>query len=316
FARQRELIRYAMRPEECPLVDPEFLGPPPADPPPGGPPPPSEPGGETVAGLPDVVAEMDGDVITRDEFLARAVEWWGRETLEEMVLRRILVKASRRWAVVLSDKDLDDRTEVEIRAREAEIKSKYGVSLEEYLKSFSKTPDQFRAEVRGNESFQRQVLIESMLAYAWLTEPRVEIAHIVVRDRDKAEDLRRKLKEGADFATIAAAESDDEFSAAKGGKLPAFISGMSMREPAFEDAAFALQNPGDLSQVVKTDRGWHILRLTERRPAKPQTYEALRPEIRKLRMDRNSLDVFMRRLRADYAKGLRYHAPALEPKLR
>jgi foldase protein PrsA len=286
---------------------------PPAGPPPvvsrdgGGEPPPP------IAGLPEVVAEIDGEKITRDEFLKSAVDWWGRETLEEILLRRILDKAQRRWEVSVAEKDLDERVEIEIRVREAEYKSRYGVSLEQYLKQFGKTVEQFRREVRDNEAFRRQVLLEFMIGYAYLTEPKVEVAHLVVGDEAKARDLLKKAREGADFGKLAEQESDDGRSAGQGGRLPGFIKGMSGLGEAFEDAAFALQKAGDLSPVVTTSHGWHVLKLIKKEPARPQTFDAVRAQVKKTRMERAVLDLFVRRLRTDYAKGLKYFVPALEP---
>ncbi|HUB81247.1 MAG TPA: peptidylprolyl isomerase [Bryobacteraceae bacterium] len=72
----------------------------------------------------------------------------------------------------------------------------------------------------------------------------------------KAQDIRKQIQDGADFATIAKAESDDAGSGANGGELPPFRHGQMV--PTFEKAAFALK-PGELSEPVKSQFGYHII---------------------------------------------------------
>jgi len=89
----------------------------------------------------------------------------------------------------------------------------------------------------------------------------------------KAQELRAKIAGGADFATIAKQESDDAGSGANGGDMPAFRHGQMV--PSFEAAAFALK-PGELSQPVKSQFGYHII-LVESHEARP--FAEVRPEI-------------------------------------
>jgi len=72
----------------------------------------------------------------------------------------------------------------------------------------------------------------------------------------KATDLRKKLVEGGDFATIAMAESDDPRTATKGGDLGTIRKGMNV--PSFDQAAFAMK-AGDLSEPVKSNLGYHLI---------------------------------------------------------
>jgi peptidyl-prolyl cis-trans isomerase C len=92
----------------------------------------------------------------------------------------------------------------------------------------------------------------------------------------KALEVRQKLVQGADFAELALAESDDSGSKSKGGDLGFVKRGQSV--PSFEDAAFALP-VGELSQPVKTIYGYHLIKVTEIKPTR--TYEELRPEFEK-----------------------------------
>jgi hypothetical protein len=91
----------------------------------------------------------------------------------------------------------------------------------------------------------------------------------------KAEEIRKKLADGGDFAAIAKAESDDTGTAANGGALPPFSKGQMVKE--FEDAVYN-QPIGELSQPVKTKYGYHIIKVQER---KEKTLEQARSDIDK-----------------------------------
>jgi parvulin-like peptidyl-prolyl isomerase len=92
----------------------------------------------------------------------------------------------------------------------------------------------------------------------------------------KAQEIRQKLVQGADFAELARTESNDVGSSSKGGDLGFLKHGQTV--PSFEDAAFALPD-GELSQPVKTPYGYHLIRVEERKPTR--TFEDLRPELEK-----------------------------------
>lgn len=107
---------------------------------------------------------------------------------------------------------------------------------------------------------------------------KIRASHILVAFQDtteqarkealtKAEDIYKKLQGGVDFAELAKEESDDPGSAAKGGELKAFGPG-EMVLP-FEKAAFALQTPGQLSGLVESRFGYHIIKLIEKLPRTP-----------------------------------------------
>lgn len=95
--------------------------------------------------------------------------------------------------------------------------------------------------------------------------------------RAKAEQLLAQVqKNPAQFAELAKKNSDDPGSAANGGDLDFFGRGAMVK--AFEDAAFALK-PGQISGVVESDFGFHIIQLTAVRGGAAQTFEAVRPQL-------------------------------------
>jgi parvulin-like peptidyl-prolyl isomerase len=103
----------------------------------------------------------------------------------------------------------------------------------------------------------------------------------------KAEDLRKKLMDGGDFAAIAKAESDDAGSAAKGGSLGTFKHGQMVGP--FDQAAFSLP-VGEISEPIKTQFGYHIIKIASRTAktfdeAKPQIEKDLKPKLAKDALD-------------------------------
>lgn len=117
---------------------------------------------------------------------------------------------------------------------------------------------------------------------------RVRVRHILVGTsgksdaekpglKKKADGLLQQLKGGADFAKLATANSDDPGSAAKGGDLEWVVRGQTV--PEFEKAAFSLK-PGQLSEVVDTMFGHHILRVEAHEQGRLRPFEEVREELK------------------------------------
>ncbi len=116
------------------------------------------------------------------------------------------------------------------------------------------------------------------------TPEQVRASHILLKTEGKddaavkkqAEDLLAKVKGGADFAALATKFSEDETSAVKGGDLDFFGKGAMVKE--FDDVAFSLK-PGETSDLVKTQFGYHIIRVTDKKPASTRSLEESRVQI-------------------------------------
>jgi parvulin-like peptidyl-prolyl isomerase len=96
-------------------------------------------------------------------------------------------------------------------------------------------------------------------------QPQVHTRQIVVADQNSANDLLTQLQNGADFATLATANSTDNATKANGGDMGWYPRGVQSSK-AIEDAAFGLQQPGQLSSVIQDSAGYHILQLIESDP--------------------------------------------------
>lgn len=110
----------------------------------------------------------------------------------------------------------------------------------------------------------------------------VKVRHILALElkpesREKAEKILADLKAGGDFAALAKEHSADKGSAEKGGDLGYFGKGQML--PEFEKAAFALQKKGELSGLVETKFGYHILKLDDRRAPRVRTFDEVKDEL-------------------------------------
>ena len=106
----------------------------------------------------------------------------------------------------------------------------------------------------------------------------VHASHILVKDEDSARQLLAEVKAHPEkFADLAREKSTDTVSAKKGGDLGTFSPGRML--PEFDKVAFALQ-PGEISDVVKTQYGYHIIMVTDRKDGEPRPFDQVKEHIR------------------------------------
>ncbi|SNC75418.1 peptidyl-prolyl cis-trans isomerase SurA [Hymenobacter gelipurpurascens] len=140
----------------------------------------------------------------------------------------------------------------------------------------------------------------------------IKVAHLMIRAtpgmpkadsvtvKKKIDELYSRLTQRKEnWEKLVAQFSEDAGSAANSGELPPFGTGRMI--PSFEEAAFKLQKPGDLSRPVQTPYGWHIIRLIEKQPI--PTFEAMEPTLKsKVSKDsRSELNraAFLKRVRTE-----------------
>ena len=128
---------------------------------------------------------------------------------------------------------------------------------------------------------------------------RVHVRHILLKTTDKqpaeipqiqakAEDLLKQLKAGGNFETLARKYSEDPGSGAKGGDLGWIVREQTVK--AFENAAFSLK-PNELSGVIKTEYGFHILQVLEKQDAHVKPFEEVKDQIAEERKKQQVYDI-------------------------
>ena len=127
------------------------------------------------------------------------------------------------------------------------------------------------------------------------SEVEVRARHILVETEDEAKAIKAELDKGADFAELAKKKSKDPGSA-DGGDLGFFTKEQMV--PEFSTVAFALE-PGKISDPVKSQFGWHIIKVEEKRNRKAPEFDQVRPQIEQY---------VTRKAQADYVAKLRAEA--------
>src|SRR6202048_2932311 len=106
-------------------------------------------------------------------------------------------------------------------------------------------------------------------------EPEVHARHILVETEDEAKAVAEEVKKGADFAELAKKKSKDR-GASDGGDLGFFTKDQLV--PEFSNVAFALE-PGKISDPVKSQFGWHIIKVEEKRNRQAPAFDQVKPQI-------------------------------------
>ena len=173
-----------------------------------------------------------------------------RRQLETVQLAIVALDATRPPAGL---ENSEEQVQGLLTAREADARALYEQRLETY-----DVPEQVRA---------RHILLR--------VEPGASAEAVEAR-REQAEAIHAQLAGGEDFAKLASALSEDPGSKEAGGDLGFFKRGQMVKP--FEDAAFAL-GPGQLAPVVRSDFGFHLLRVEERKAAQLRTFDEVKGEI-------------------------------------
>jgi peptidyl-prolyl cis-trans isomerase D len=180
-----------------------------------------------------------------------------------------------RESVTVSDAD--------IAARFESRKESYRIPEKRKIKYATVDTQAIRERTQVSEEDVKRYYEDNQERYS--TQEQVRASHILFtlegKDeaavRKQAEDVLAKAKApGADFAKLASQYTEEEVGKARGGDLDFFERGRMAKE--FEDAAFALQ-PGQMSGVVKSPFGLHIIKVTDRRPATTRTLDEVRTQI-------------------------------------
>ena len=210
------------------------------------------------------------------------------QVLDAMIKERLLVVEARRRGLNKNDeiktklKELEESLLLAQMIKEAR-KSEISVTNEETADYYLQNKDEF--------AHPRQV----------------RISHILLSTYEKAEEVMSLLKRGRGrgFSRLAQKMSIDSGSAKQGGDLGFFRQGEIFMLPEFEKIAFSMENKGDLSDVVKTQLGFHIVKLTDIKQLEPQDFNQAKEEIKK-RIEKDKFDLWIEQLKDKFKVKINY----------
>lgn len=273
---------------------------------------------ESTAENKDIVAMINGTAITRKQF-DNAMDYQVEiaaikgvtlsnaqlsdlkyQMLESLIGEELLYQESRKSGIKITEKEIDEAFEE--RKQKAQFET--DAEFEAELKKTNKTMATYRAEIEHGlaidrfikEKFTDTTVIpdsdakqyyDSNLGY-FQVPAKVRLSHIMARvaadadqsEKDKAtlklEQAIKRLEAGEDFAVVAKEVSEDDKSKDNGGDIGYLSKGMVQK--SFEEAAFSLKKD-EISGVVQTIAGYHVLKVTEKSDASTIAFEEAKDDI-------------------------------------
>jgi peptidyl-prolyl cis-trans isomerase C len=224
-------------------------------------------GSPAVAQSDRVVAKVDG-IEVRESDLALAEEDLGSNIPQQLTgdARRDFI-LSYFTDIMLVAKSPETRKAVgttEFQRRLNFVQNK--LMMETMLQSVGKSA--------VNDKSMKEVYDEAVKQMG--SEEEVRARHILVATEDEAKKILADLKKGANFETVAKEKSKDPGAAAQGGDLGYFTKDQMVSE--FAEVAFKLPK-GQLSDPVKTQFGWHIIRVEDKRSKSPPPFEQVKDQV-------------------------------------
>jgi len=211
----------------------------------------------------DILAIVNGDTITVEEFNAIKLQLPPQaQASDDQVLQQLIEL-----------KALAQKAEADGLAKEAAIQAEIERAKESILanhlvkrmmKDMKFTDEQLKKEY-------------DELVTKLPKKHEMKAAHILIENEDQAKEIQKKVNEGGNFAELAKAYSVDPGSKDQGGDLGWFEAGMMV--PEFSAAAAALKPGETTKEPVKSQFGWHIIKLEETRDVPPPAFEAVKPQV-------------------------------------
>lgn len=243
----------------------------------------------------NIVAIVNGQKITKQELYNLLTETYGEDALDVLIRRTLIYQTAKKEGVSVSGAEVESKlkkvvnTEIEGLMRTYRIKDKADLEkelvkaggslaqLEEKLTK--KMKKQAEVELLAEKAMEKTITIteeDLQKTYDQVYGEKIEASQIVFKTRRDAEDALKKLRSGADFATMAKNDSIDRTSAVRGGKMQPFSPKEGM------GAQVAHLKVGELSDIIKTDYGYHIVKVTDKKAASNKSFKTVRGELEKI----------------------------------
>ncbi|MBM2834003.1 MAG: Peptidylprolyl isomerase [Candidatus Brocadiaceae bacterium] len=243
----------------------------------------------------NIVAIVNGQKVTKQELYNLLTDTYGEDALDVLIRRTLIYQTAEKEGITATSAEVEAElkklvnTEIEGLMRAYRIKDKADLDkelakvdsnlakVEEKLSK--KMRKQAEIELLAKKVMEKTITIteeELQKTYDQVYGEKIEASQIVFKTRREAEEALKKLQSGADFATLAKNESIDRAAAVRGGKMQPFSPKDGI------GAQVAHLKVGELSDIVKTDYGYHIIKISDKKAASNKGFKAVRGELEKI----------------------------------
>ncbi|TYR80839.1 foldase [Priestia megaterium] len=236
----------------------------------------------------NVAASVNGDEISKDELYEVLMAQGGADVLDSLIEQKVITKEAAKENIKVTDKEINEEL--------ASLKASYGgeEAFDEALKSSGVKLKEVKKDLETNIKARKlvedtiEVTEKEMKTYfdenkaSFATPEQVKASHILVDDEKTAKEVKDKLDAGGDFGDLIEKYSTDTASKETEGDLGYFSEEDMVAE--FSKSAFNLE-VNKISDPVKTEYGYHIIKVTDKKEAADANYEKSKAAIKKTLLD-------------------------------
>jgi foldase protein PrsA len=253
----------------------------------------------------DVVARVNGESISKDELYEFMVKQNGRQALEMLISQKIIDLEAKKQNIEVSGADIEN--ELERLYEYYGGKESFNQAMEMNGYSLDDIKEELAVNVKVKKLLEPRISIseEDIKSYfeqnkdMFEEKEQVKARHILVKSEETAKEVEKKLAAGEDFAELAKTYSTDSATKDRGGELGYFGKGSMVKE--FEQAAFSMKT-GEISAPVKSEYGYHIIEVEDRKEAKEASLEENRDEIRNILLEQKMQDEYSAWIQERYSE--------------
>jgi foldase protein PrsA len=236
----------------------------------------------------DVVAKVGSKSISKEDLYTTLVDQYGEAALDTLIAEKIVELESEEEEITVKESEMDEELQTiqdsygdEEAFNEALASSGASLdSVKENIKTYLLTEKLLKDRISISDDQIKEYFEANKDSFAQAEQ--VEASHILVEDEETAEEVKDKLADGGDFAELAKEYSTDTSNAESGGELGFFAKGEMVAE--FDEKAFAMKT-GEISEPVKTEFGYHIIKVTDKKAAKEAVLEDHKEEVKDILFD-------------------------------
>lgn len=265
--------------------------------------------GETMDGA--IVAKVNGEKILStdvDKLYAQAQQQGfpvnQSQILDQLITKKVLLQEAKKQKIKIEDAAIDKYL--------TDLEALINQPIDPLLQKMQLTKEEFRVQIQEQLTIT-QLLADKQQPQGSVTQEEIEVfyeaneeyfiaqeqvnaSHILVATEAEAQEILKQLKEGEDFAALAKEKSIDPSAKSNGGNLGFFGKGQMV--PEFEKAAFAL-DINELSEPVKSQFGYHVIVVHEKKAPGKIVFEDAKADIEKLLLEdknKKAIDAYVKDL--------------------